>query len=78
MRILQTFQAKESYKGISVVDIIEPIPLLEPSFPRRRESSKKNNPSSGQNPEVDLLRRSFFMTGFPPTRDNQPLAILLA
>ena len=38
---------------------------ISPSFPRRRESSKKNNPRSGQSPEVDLLRRCFSMSWMP-------------
>jgi hypothetical protein len=38
---------------------------LEPSFPRRRESSKKNSPRSGQGTKVDMLRRRFSMNWIP-------------
>jgi hypothetical protein len=38
---------------------------LEPSFPRRRESSKKNSPRSGQRTKVDPLRRRFSMNWIP-------------
>jgi hypothetical protein len=45
--------------------MINPDFPLDPSFPRRRESSKKNSARSGQSPEVDLLRRSFSMNWIP-------------
>jgi hypothetical protein len=38
---------------------------IKPSFPRRRESSKKNSPRSGQSTKVDLLRRRFSMNWIP-------------
>jgi hypothetical protein len=34
-------------------------------IPRRRESSKKNSPRSGQSTKVDLLRRHFSINWIP-------------
>jgi hypothetical protein len=55
----------ESVKTWACHFLFNPNFPLDPSFPRRRESSKKNNPRSGQSPEVDLLCRGFSMNWIP-------------
>jgi hypothetical protein len=53
-----------STKSGKVLLVHSDFPLV-PSFPRRRESSQKNFPRSGQNYDFDLLCRRFLIIWIP-------------